>query len=192
MIKKPSLLFGSLCVLKTSPNMLIHVWSWYDHCYHRFASGLSHIIHLKSTDYYHISITDIIAVVINARAIRELHTKNGTSSICEITWLIKSINFLFPFFIIIYCLFIVHKITWLLFRLTPITVTLWDQFAHNEGKLMADIISRKPIVIGTRLKVVSFHGTHYAYTTLLIYESYENYTTFMLFFQRFVPLYKAL
>ncbi|KNA23338.1 hypothetical protein SOVF_025630 isoform A [Spinacia oleracea] len=47
-------------------------------------------------------------------------------------------------------------------ELKPIMLTLWDDFASKEGQKIAQMIQTKPIIIGMRLKVVSYHGTSLA------------------------------
>ncbi|KAJ7962109.1 Replication protein A subunit [Quillaja saponaria] len=42
--------------------------------------------------------------------------------------------------------------------LTPVVLTMWDQFVNNEASLIVDKIDSMPIILGTRLKVVSYKG----------------------------------
>ena len=44
------------------------------------------------------------------------------------------------------------------FGLKPLSLTMWDQFINNECNTIANIIAIKSIIIGIRLKVVSFNG----------------------------------
>ncbi|KAL2925157.1 Replication protein A 70 kDa DNA-binding subunit B [Bienertia sinuspersici] len=43
-------------------------------------------------------------------------------------------------------------------ELKPKILTLWNEFASNEGEKISQIIQRQPIIVGMRLKVVSFSG----------------------------------
>ncbi|KAJ7946866.1 Replication protein A subunit [Quillaja saponaria] len=42
--------------------------------------------------------------------------------------------------------------------LTPVVLTMWDQFVNNEVSLIVDKIDSMPIILGTCLKVVSYKG----------------------------------
>ncbi|KAL2944562.1 Replication protein A 70 kDa DNA-binding subunit B [Bienertia sinuspersici] len=43
-------------------------------------------------------------------------------------------------------------------ELKPKILTLWNEFASNEGEKINQIIQAQPIILGMRLKVVSFNG----------------------------------
>ncbi|KAL2905240.1 Replication protein A 70 kDa DNA-binding subunit B [Bienertia sinuspersici] len=43
-------------------------------------------------------------------------------------------------------------------KLKPKILTLWNEFASNEGEKISQIIQTQPIIVGMRLKVISFSG----------------------------------
>ena len=38
-------------------------------------------------------------------------------------------------------------------------LTMWDQFVDNEAAEISKLVATKPVIIATRLKVVSYNGS---------------------------------
>ncbi|KAJ7969363.1 Replication protein A subunit [Quillaja saponaria] len=75
---------------------------------------------------------DMVAIVIKVMPLRIQQTRIGASDVQEFTVTDKS--------------------------LTLVVLTMWDQFVNNEASLIVDKIDSMPIILGTRLKVVSYKG----------------------------------
>ncbi|XP_060969003.1 replication protein A 70 kDa DNA-binding subunit A-like [Cannabis sativa] len=75
---------------------------------------------------------DIVAVVLSADPIKKIHTKSGPANIQEFLLVDQSLQ--------------------------PKTLTMWDELTETVGKTICEILPQNPIIIGTRLKVVSHNG----------------------------------
>ena len=45
-----------------------------------------------------------------------------------------------------------------MYSLEPICLTMWDHFVHNDSATISNVIKSKPVIIASRLKVVSYKG----------------------------------
>uniref|UniRef100_A0A803Q3A7 Uncharacterized protein n=1 Tax=Cannabis sativa TaxID=3483 RepID=A0A803Q3A7_CANSA len=75
---------------------------------------------------------DIVAVVLSADLIKKIHTKSELANIQEFLLVDQSLQ--------------------------PKTLTMWDELTETVGKTICEILPQNPIIIGTRLKVVSHNG----------------------------------
>ena len=126
---------------------------------------------MKNTNYNHNSIADVIAFAIKATRSRQLQTRSRTSTICEIVVVNQEYRYSILFVFRSYIVYLLNTLQTFFF---PGLLTMWDQFAYNEGAFIQDMISTKPVIIGTHLKVVSFDGNDYTITTSVICSYYER------------------
>jgi len=54
------------------------------------------------------------------------------------------------------------------YSLKPATLTLWNQYVHNEGEAIAAIIKTRPIIIGYRLKITAYGGNNHSHSFINI------------------------
>ncbi|KAF4382948.1 hypothetical protein G4B88_010119 [Cannabis sativa] len=75
---------------------------------------------------------NLIAAVIDIRPKRQIHNRHGEATIQELVLVDNEFNIA--------------------------TLTMWNNFVDNECAAISNIIHKKPIMIGTRLKVVCYNG----------------------------------
>ncbi|XP_060972585.1 replication protein A 70 kDa DNA-binding subunit B-like [Cannabis sativa] len=75
---------------------------------------------------------NLIAAVIDIRPKRQIHNRHGEATIQELVLVDNEFNIA--------------------------TLTMWNNFVDNECAAISNIIHKKPIMIGTRLKVFCYNG----------------------------------
>ena len=56
---------------------------------------------------------------------------------------------------------LITVIGFICFSLKPVGLIMWDQFIPNESATISEVINCKPVIIATKLKVVSHNGKRF-------------------------------
>ncbi|KAH7510563.1 hypothetical protein FEM48_ZijujUnG0111900 [Ziziphus jujuba var. spinosa] len=84
---------------------------------------------------------DVIGIAIEIKPKKEIITNNGLEIVQEMTLMNDNMD--------------------------TVMLTMWNQFVNNECTQILNIMNRKPIIIGCRLKVSSYNGMYLAFNQIL-------------------------